>query len=273
MILNFINWNVNPEIFSIPEDIWLVGGLTVRWYGLLFAASFFVGYYIMAKIFKKEGVGEKVLEKLTIYMALGTILGARIGHCLFYQPDYYLDHPLEILMVWKGGLASHGAAIGILLAVYIFSKKEKKTFLWVMDRIVVIVALSGLFIRTGNLMNSEIVGTVTDKPWGFIFTREIHYLGNAPRHPSQAYEALSYFIIFLVLYFLYFKKGSGEKPGFLFGIFLISIFTMRFIIEFIKDIQVDFESDMVLNMGQILSIPFILLGVFLLFRALKKSEN
>ena len=272
MIIDFIHWNVNPEIFSLPDDIWLIGGLTIRWYGLLFAAPFFFGYYIMRSIFKKEGVDEKILEKLTIYMAVGTILGARIGHCLFYQPEYYLKHPLEILLIWKGGLASHGAALGILLTAFIFARIHQRTFYWVIDKIVIIVALSGLFIRTGNLINSEIVGTVTNKPWGFIFVREIPYLGNEPRHPAQAYEAISYFIIFVVLYYLYVKKDAANKPGLLFSIFLISIFTMRFLIEFVKNVQVDFESTMPLNMGQILSIPFVLLGIFLLIMTLKKKS-
>ncbi len=273
MITEFIHWNVSPEIFSVPDDIWLIGGLTVRWYGLLFAAPFFVGYYIMADMFKRENVDEKVLEKLTIYMAIGTILGARIGHCLFYQPDYYLKHPLEILQVWKGGLASHGAALGILISVYLFSKKYKKTFFWVIDKIVIIVALSGLFIRTGNLMNSEIVGTVTDKPWGFIFVREIPYLGDAPRHPAQIYEAVSYFMVFILLFYLYYKKDAGKKQGLLFGIFLISVFTMRFLIEFVKDVQVDFENSLPINMGQILSIPFIIAGVLLLIKSISTKPH
>lgn len=273
MILDFIHWNVDPEIFSIPKDIWLIGGLTIRWYGLLFAAPFFIGYYIILKMFKLEGVEEKLLEKLTIYMALGTILGARIGHCLFYQPEHYLKHPLEILQVWKGGLASHGAALGILLGAYIFSKIHKLNFLWIIDKIVIVVALSGLFIRTGNLLNSEIVGTVTEMPWGFIFEREIYALGDSPRHPAQAYEAISYFIIFIILFYLYFKKNAGKKPGFLFGVFLISTFTMRFLIEFVKDAQVDFENTMALNMGQLLSIPFVILGIFMLVRPLKKPSE
>jgi len=275
MIVNFINWNVNPEIFSVPKDIWLIGGLTIRWYGVLFATTFFIGYYIVLRMFKKEGIDEKLLEKLTIYMAVGTILGARIGHCMFYQPDYFLKHPLEIPMVWKGGLASHGAALGILLSAFIFSKVHKLKFLWIIDKIVIVVALSGLFIRTGHLLNSEIVGKVTNVPWGFVFVREIPMLGDAPRHPAQVYEAISYLIIFIILFYLYFKKDAWKKQGLLFGIFLITIFSMRFIIEFYKDVQVDFENSMILNMGQLLSVPFIVIGVILIISSFRKkvSEN
>lgn len=266
MILNFIRWNVAPEIFSI-------GDFSVRWYGLLFAAAFFFGYIIMKKIFEKENISIDWLDKLSIYMLIGTVLGARLGHVLFYQPTYYLNHPLEILQVWKGGLASHGAAIGILASLYFFSKKSQKSYLWVLDRIVIVVALGGFFIRMGNLMNSEIVGNTTNVPWAFIFVREIPYLGDAPRHPSQIYESLSYLLLFLALAFMYFKKSSGNKPGLIFGIFLIGLFSARFIIEFFKDVQVGFERGMQLNMGQMLSLPFIAFGIFLLIRNFKKNTQ
>ncbi|MFH2143578.1 MAG: prolipoprotein diacylglyceryl transferase [Bacteroidota bacterium] len=280
MILNYITWNVKPEIFSVPDDIWLVGGLTVRWYGLLFAGAFFFGYIIVSKMFKRENIDQKVLDKLTIYMALGTILGARLGHCLFYQPDYYLKNPLEILMVWEGGLASHGAAIGILFALFLFVRKVKKPYLWILDRIVIVVALSGLLIRLGNFINSEIVGKVTKLFWGFYFPRndcpppyDCDLSLISPRHPAQLYEAFSYLIIFIVLYFLYLKKGAGEKKGYLFSIFLITLFSVRFFIEFVKDVQVDFEQSMVLNLGQLLSIPFIIIGIFILRYSLKNSKE
>ena len=265
MVLNFIRWDVSPEIFSF-------GDFAVRWYGLLFAAAFFFGYIIMKKIFDKENLPIELLDKLSIYMLVGTVIGARLGHVLFYQPSYYLDNPLEILQVWKGGLASHGAAIGILASLYYFSKKSKKSYLWILDRIVIVVALGGFFIRMGNLMNSEIVGNVTNVPWAFIFVKEIPYLGDAPRHPSQIYEALSYIILFAGLMFMYFKKASGEKSGLIFGTFLIVLFTARFVIEFFKDVQVGFEEGMQLNMGQILSIPFILVGLFLLIRVFIKNK-
>ncbi|MFA7288144.1 MAG: prolipoprotein diacylglyceryl transferase [Melioribacteraceae bacterium] len=249
-----ITWSVSPEIFSL-------GPIHIRWYGLLFASSFIVGYQIFTWIFKIEKRSEDDLNDLVWYMILGTIIGARLGHCLFYNPEYYLANPLEILMVWKGGLASHGAAIGILTAIYLFVKKKPKfTFLWVMDRIVITVALAAFFIRMGNLFNSEIIGKPTDLPWGFVFTS----IDNVPRHPAQLYEAIAYLIIFFVLFFQYKKKQEDIRDGFLFGEFLIGIFGFRFFVEFIKENQSLFENSMSLNMGQILSIPLIFLGIYLL---------
>ena len=261
MLLNYINWNVNPEIVGF----W---GLSIRYYGLLFASSFFFGYIIMQKIFKKENLTVELLDKLTVYMAVGTVLGARLGHCLFYQPEYYLSNPWEIIKIWHGGLASHGAAVGILIAIYYFSKKHKRPYLWTMDRIVIVVALAGFLIRMGNLMNSEIYGIPTELPWGFIFVRNGEVL---PKHPTQIYEALSYLLIFVLLYFIYNKKGAQLKQGLIFGLFLILLFTARFFIEFIKEVQVNFEQGMSLNMGQWLSIPFVLIGFFLLYRSLKQQ--
>ena len=257
MLVNAITWNVDPDIVSF----W---GLTIRYYGLLFAASFFFGYLIMQKIFKKEGLTIELLDKLTVYMAVGTVVGARLGHCLFYDPSYYLQNPIEIIKIWHGGLASHGAAIGILIALYYFAKKNKKPYLWILDRIVIVVALAGFFIRMGNLMNSEIYGIPTELPWGFIFVRAGETI---PKHPTQIYEALSYLLIFVLLYFIYNKKGTKVKQGLIFSLFLILLFSVRFFIEFIKEVQVEFEQTMSLNMGQWLSIPFVLLGVVLLIRS------
>lgn len=261
MILASIDWNVNPEIFRI-------GNFAIRWYGLLFASGFFFGYWILAKCFKKEGIPIEVLDKLTIYTAIGTILGARLGHCLFYEPGYYLSNPIEILKIWRGGLASHGAAIGILVAIYFFSKNTKKSYLWTIDRLVIVVALAGFFIRTGNLMNSEIYGVETTLPWGFVFLRNGETI---PKHPTQIYEALTYFTIFILLYILYVRDKGKIKEGRLFGLFLILVFTARFLIEFIKEDQVAFESGMTLNMGQWLSIPFALTGLAFLIRSLVKQ--
>lgn len=221
----------------------------------------------MEIIFRKEKRTENDLNDLIWYMILGTVLGARLGHCLFYNPVYYLSHPLEILMVWKGGLASHGAAIGILTALYLFIKKKKEySYLWLMDRIVITVALGGFFIRMGNLFNSEILGKQTDVPWAFVFT----YVDNVPRHPAQLYEAIAYLIIFISLLIYYFRTDAKFKEGMIFGMFLISVFTFRFLVEFIKEDQTYFEQGMVLNMGQLLSIPFILLGLFFVLRKDKK---
>jgi prolipoprotein diacylglyceryl transferase len=260
-MLNYIHWKVNPEIFTI-------GDWGPRWYGLLFALGFVFGYYIMLKFFKKEGVKQDVLDSLTMYMFLGTLLGARLGHCFFYEPEYYFKYPLKILAVWQGGLASHGAAIGILIALYLFIKKHKKPFLWIMDRIMIVIPLALFCIRMGNLMNSEIYGHVTTLPWGFIFERAGETL---PKHPTQLYEGLSYLSVFVLLYVLNSKTKIMERRGLIFGISFILLFSARFLIEFVKEDQVDFESTMTLNMGQLLSIPFILLGIGLLIYALRKK--
>lgn len=255
-----INWNVSPDIFSI-------GPITIRWYGLLFAMSFIVGYQIMVIIFKRENKSDHDLNDLVWYMILGTVLGARLGHCLFYNPDYYLSHPLEILQIWKGGLASHGAGIGIITALILYARKKKEiSFLWVIDRIVITVALSGFFIRLGNLFNSEIIGKPTNGNWGFVFTS----VDNIPRHPAQLYEAIAYLLIFIFLLSFYFRVKGKFKNGLLFGIFLVSIFGFRFFVEFLKEIQSPFEQNLFLNLGQLLSIPFVILGIYFLFRKDKK---
>jgi phosphatidylglycerol:prolipoprotein diacylglycerol transferase len=255
-----IYWNVSPDIFSI-------GPIIIRWYGLLFALSFVIGYQIMTVIYNKEKRSEDELNDLIWYMILGTVLGARLGHCLFYNPSYYLSHPLEILQIWKGGLASHGAGIGILIAIYFYNKKYKAvTFLGLMDRIVITVALAGFLIRMGNLFNSEIIGKPTNSNWGFVFVS----VDSIPRHPAQLYEAVAYLLIFIFIYTLFFWKHGKLKNGFVFGLFLVLVFSFRFFVEFLKENQSYFEEKMILNMGQLLSIPFILFGIYLVFRKNKK---
>ena len=270
MIINFITWDVDPEIFHL-------GCFSLRWYGALFTASFVVGYFIMRKIFKQEDIPLNRLDRLAWYMIFGTLIGARLGHCLFYEPGFFLKNPVEILKTWNGGLASHGAGIGILIALYIFSRVERHPYLWILDRMAIIVALSGFLIRMGNLMNSEIFGHVTGLPWGFEFVRSPEWhrfpIHAQPCHPTQIYEALAYFAIFVWLFRIFFKKGEKPYPGILFGIFLVSIFTVRFFIEFLKVNQVAFENGMLLNMGQLLSIPFICCGLYLLMRAKSTNNN
>jgi phosphatidylglycerol---prolipoprotein diacylglyceryl transferase len=259
MHLLIIPWDPNPEIFRI-------GPFAIRWYGLLFASSFLFGYFIMRKMFRNEGIADIVLDRLTIYMAVGTIIGARLGHCFLYEPAYYLKHPLEILQVWHGGLASHGAAVGILLSVGLFAFREKQGFFWTMDRISIVVALSGFLIRTGNLMNSEIYGVETSVPWGFVFLRNNELV---PKHPTQIYEGLAYLSVFILLLWMYWRKKGDVYRGLLFSIFLILIFTARFFIEFVKEIQVPWEAKMPINMGQMLSIPFVFFGFFGLWLSLR----
>jgi phosphatidylglycerol:prolipoprotein diacylglycerol transferase len=360
MTFNFVLWEASPELFSI-------GSLTVRWYGLLFAMGFLIGQQILIWIYKTEGKSEKYVETLTVYMVIATILGARLGHCLFYEPEYYLTHPLDILKIWEGGLASHGAAAGILIAIYLYSKKQTdQSYLYVLDRMVITIALAGCLIRLGNLMNSEIVGKPTSFKGGFVFARNMedllertyqNYLyefdmrlngkdsvdeagrtitgidlsfitaeeGNigtqihalveggikktidkeygenivysenptikieqlegekaqkvtvgvwgVPRHPSQLYEAISSFLLFLFLFWVYNRKREKTPEGRIFGLFVVILFSLRFLYEYIKEPQVDFEQTMSYNMGQLLSIPLIIAGLFVLINSYRKKNE
>lgn len=355
-MLSFITWSPDPAIFHL----W---SLEVRYYGLLFALGFIVSQQIIYYIFKKEGRPEGDVDTLTFYMIAATVIGARLGHVLFYEPEKYLAHPLDILKVWEGGLASHGAAAGILLSIWLYSRKKKVSYLWVLDRIVIVVALTGALIRTGNFMNSEIIGKPTESSNGVVFMRDVEYtltrtypvftsveassgsfevnepyvpinlditfkegyqeadikkfiegnlalslaslaeeeeahisfgrdesptydlkstngsyvatiqLAGIARHPAQLYEALSCVVIFLGLFLIWNLKREKTPEGIIFGIFLIVLFGLRFLYEFLKENQVDFEDTLSLNMGQILSIPLILAGVVILIRALNTFKN
>lgn len=259
----FIHWNANPEIFHL-------GGLSVRWYGLMFAIGFLLGYNIVERMLKQEGEDVKWMDSLFMYMLIATIVGARLGHVFFYAWDYYKEHLVEILMVWQGGLASHGGTIGIFIALIIWSKKvSHRSVFWILDRVVVPTALVAAMIRFGNLMNSEIYGVETQLPWGFIFERN----GEAmPKHPTQIYESLSYLVTFGVMMYSYFKTFLRKREGFIFGLFFVLIFSARFFIEFIKEDQEAFEATMALNMGQWLSIPFVLFGLFMMWRAMNRPS-
>ncbi len=264
MFLNFITWNVDPVLVHL-------GPLAIRWYGLLWAIGIYATLLIVQKLFKHEGLPEVWLDKLFMYTVIGTIVGARVGHCLFYEWDYFSQHPLEILYIWHGGLASHGGAIGILIAMYFFNKNvSKKGYVWIFDRLVIGVAICGASIRLGNLMNSEIYGSATTLPWGFIFLRNKETL---PMHPTQIYEILYCLITFVVVWWLYWKKEAYKKNGLIFGVFLIGIFGSRFVLEFLKNNQESFEADMLINMGQILSLPFIAWGIWLIVRSLKTDPQ
>ncbi len=264
----FVHWHVNPVLFHI-------GGLQIRWYSLLFVSGFVIGWYLFRWFFRREKVSEKLMDPLLYTLLIATIVGARLGHCLFYQPDYYLGSWQgfwEIFMPWKGGLASHGGAIALLLAMWWYSshygKKNGFDFLWIMDRLCITVAFAGCMIRLGNLFNSEIYGDVTNLPWGFIFDLRGE---TEPKHPTQIYEALSYFILGLILVWVYKYKLDKVYRGFFFGAFLIGCFGMRFLIEFIKEPQVGFEEGMALNMGQLLSIPFIIVGIAILILSIVRK--
>jgi len=264
-----INWEVSPELFHL-------GGFSIRWYSLLFVSGFIIGYFIYRWFVRREKVSEAILDPLLYTLLIGTIVGARLGHCLFYQPDYYLgswEGFWEIFMPWKGGLASHGGAIALVLAIIWFArhygKKYGIDFWWIMDRLVITVCFAGALIRFGNLFNSEIYGDVTTRPWGFYFPLDrgcdVCYAGGVyvphAHHPTQLYEAFSYILLGLSLLWLYVKRLPKLRRGEIFGIFLIALFGIRFAIEFIKNDQVGFEAGMALNMGQLLSIPFILAGI------------
>jgi phosphatidylglycerol:prolipoprotein diacylglycerol transferase len=370
MIANFIIWNVRPQIIDF-------GSFELRYYSLLFVIAFILGYIILGKIFRKEGLPMELADKLTIYVVISTIIGARLGHCLFYEFGYYIQHPLEIILPWRGklgedfqftgyqGLASHGAALGLFFGIYLFTRKSKKSYLWTLDKLAILIALAGAFIRTGNLMNSEIYGLPTNKNSGYMYVRDftdllyrieennishikyskiqndtniikgyaplkidiefsgrvkseeyvrnfaeyklrdailrLKYQNNVihpridelkykiekskrrfhikgtlygvPRHPTQIYEAVAYFLIFLLLLYLYQNKKLKFKEGFLFGVFMFTIFIARFIIEFLKENQEEFENSLPLNMGQILSIPFIIIGIiFIINKRRAKTE-
>lgn len=269
MLLEII-WDVDPELID--------GWRTPNKYGLLFVTGLILGYWVISKIFKKEGISEKHLDKLLLYTVIATVVGARLGHVFFYDWAYYKNHLAEIPQVWKGGLASHGAAIAILLTLWYYSKKiVQKPMFWILDRIVISIILAGCFIRLGNLMNSEIVGIPTDLPWAFSFTHyyneQIHAFDPTPRHPAQLYESISYLIIFIILYRMYWKTKAKDKPGLIFGMFLALVFGMRFIIEFVKVGQTERDYVDVLSTGQMLSIPFVLAGLFFIFNAIRKHKH
>jgi len=282
-ILTYIHWNPNPEILSL-------GPISLRWYSMMFLAGFLIGFQIMKKFFIHEKQPLEWLDSLLIYIMIGTIVGARLGHCLFYDYDYYFaDFPnfIEIFIpvrfgdAWPGdfgdfkfigfrGLASHGGAIAIIFMMWLFSKNvTKKHMLWILDRVVIPVALTGMFIRLGNMMNSEIAGNVTTVPWAFI----IEEIDDQPRHPVQLYESISYLLIFIFLMWQYWKTTAKHKLGLIFGTFLALLWSARFILEYFKRSQGGFETAIngVFSTGQLLSIPFIIAGLYFIYRP--KKEN
>ena len=272
-MLSFITWTADPILLDTSF-------IDIRWYSLMFLIGFLGGYKIIEKIFKHEGAPESWLGSLLIYVMFGTIIGARLGHVFFYEWEQYSQNPIDIFKVWEGVLASHGGTIGVALAVFLFSKfKAHRSVIWTLDRLAVAVAMVAGLIRLGNLFNHEIYGHVTDMPWGFRFIDNVHAwqagaqpIFTAPSHPTQLYEALCYFALFGLLMWMYWKKNSQERPGLLLGIFFVWVFGSRFIIEFVKNNQVAFEETMTLNMGQWLSVPFVLIGIVLIIYAMKRPR-
>lgn len=260
-----LNWDVDPVIF------WITDSFPLKYYGAFFACGLLLGYAIVRNIYKKENLSLDNLDSLLVYVIVGTILGARLGHCFFYEPSYFLQHPIEILLpiqkvagVYKfvgyQGLASHGGSIGVLIAMVLYCRKYKVKFLWLLDKMAIGVPVTGAFIRFGNFMNSEIYGKPTNGDWGVVFQRD----DMIPRHPTQLYEAFAYLLIFVILYAMYKSEKIRKADGLIFGYFLMLLFLARFIIEFFKENQEAFENSMPINMGQILSIPFILIGLGLI---------
>ena len=263
-LLSYITWSVDPDIFKIPGLDW-----PIRWYGLMWALGLIASQQIMYYIFKVEGRPDKDIDTLTIYIVLATLIGARLGHFLFYDIDVYWKDPLSILLPPYAGLASHGGAIGILIGLYLYCRKLNYNYLWMVDRLVIVVCVTGAAIRIGNLLNSEILGKETTVPWAFIFTD----YDNVPRHPAQLYEAIYCLLLFGLLFYLWKVKRSVVSNGFMFSIFLIVLWSLRFVDEFFKINQETFEDSLMLNMGQILSIPLVIAGIVLLIKTRKPGNN
>jgi prolipoprotein diacylglyceryl transferase len=257
--MQYTIWNPDPILVSFM-------GVHIYWYGAIFAAAIFSGFHMMKWIYTREGLDVESLETLFLYTFFGIVIGARLGHCLFYDPEYYLAHPLKILYVWEGGLASHGGGIGVLISLYMYAKKYKVDFLFLLDKYAVPTALFSIFVRMGNFMNSEILGKVTDVSWAIIFSKR----DLLPRHPAQLYEAFAYLLIFLLLLAVYLKVKKPKKNGLLFGLFLVLVFSARILVEFVKVKQASYANEMILSTGQLLSLPFLLVGFGLIFYALKK---
>ncbi|SUB76978.1 Prolipoprotein diacylglyceryl transferase [Porphyromonas macacae] len=279
MVLNAITWNVDPEIFSLF-------GRSIRWYSLLFGVGLvLLGPWIMNKMWVREKLNQEWLyPKLFWYVMISTVLGARLGHCLFYDPQFYLANPVEIFKIWEGGLASHGGTLGIIIACWIYSRKvTHKSILWILDRLAVPTGLVAAMIRLGNLFNSEIFGRTTDLPWAFRFVRSAEYHRLVPDgisgcHPTQIYEAICYLIVFGICLLLYWKADAARRySGLIVGFFLTGVFASRLIIEQVKIVQEPWELNLIqdigLNMGQLLSIPFVVVGVWLMIRALRNPIN
>lgn len=260
--LSFITWNPDVEWFSL-------GFLHIRYYSVCWIIGLLLAYLIVQRLYKQQNIDSKLFEPLFLYCFFGILIGARLGHCLFYDAAFYLAHPLEMILPFRHtasgwiftgyeGLASHGGTLGLMIALWLYVRKTKVNIVRVLDNIAIATPITACFIRLGNLMNSEIVGLPTTLPWGFIFVRNGE---DFARHPAQLYEALAYLIIFIIGWIIYKKYPKKVGSGFFFGFCLSTIFIFRFFVEFAKEVQVDFEQGMTLNMGQWLSIPFIIIGI------------
>ncbi|NOT86897.1 MAG: prolipoprotein diacylglyceryl transferase [Lysobacter sp.] len=259
-----IHWTFDPILFS-------AGPLAIRWYGLLFVGAFLVGQWMLGRIFAAEGVPRENAERLMIHALLGAVIGARLVHCLFYEPGYYLSHPLAILRIWEGGLASHGGALGMLLALWFAARTTRPglPFLWLIDRVSMPAALGAVFVRVANFLNSEIVGIPTSGRWGVVFES----VDALPRHPAQLYEAIAYALIFVVLWAIYRRSGKRTPEGLLFGVLMALVFSARILVEFFKTPQAAYEAGQSFSVGQYLSLPFVMMGVVMVMRAMRRSPR
>jgi prolipoprotein diacylglyceryl transferase len=255
-------WNFDPVLLSL-------GPITIHWYGALFAAAIMAGLQYMKWIYRQDEVDIASLDDLLIYAVIGIVVGARLGHCFFYDPSYYLTNPLKILAIHQGGLASHGGGLGVIIAVYFYARKNHIRHLWLLDRLAIATALFGIFVRSANFINAEILGKPSDVAWAIIFER----VDTIPRHPAQLYEAFAYLSIFLILHLLYKQSQIKQRPGMLLGVFLLLTFTARFVVELFKQGQAAYSLDISMNTGQLLSLPFFVVGIYLVVNAAKIQKG
>ena len=255
-------WSIDPNIFHY-------GAIQLRWYGVLFVLSFFIGLEIMKWVYRREGKDPAVLDNFLLYVIVGAVVGARLMHCFAYEPEYYLSHPMEILYVWKGGLASHGGMLGVIVALYFFARRYKESVLWILSRATLAGMVTAAFVRIGNFFNSEILGLPTDKPWAIIFSR----IDNLPRHPVQLYEAAAYFVILGILLWLYRRSTFSFATKILPGVFLLLLFGASFFLEYTKTEQADYSTALPFTVGQMLSMPFVLLGILWIIWAFISSTK
>ncbi len=271
---------LNAIVWAPSENIISIGGFGIRYYALCWLIGFLSAYFVVKKIYSNANVKEELFDPLFIYCFFGIVIGARLGHCLFYEPEYYLVHPIEMLLpikeingTWQftgyAGLASHGGVIGIIVGLLLYIKKTGLKFMWVLDCLGIAAPIFSALVRFGNFMNSEIIGLPTDAPWGVVFAKTGIMV---PCHPAQLYESMAYLMVFIVILFLYKNFRNKVGSGLFSGFTLFTIFTFRFFIEYIKEVQVDFENGMFINMGQILSIPLIIAGGYLIYRSIKWEE-
>lgn len=260
--MDFIIWKIDPILLSF-------GGLKLHWYGVFFAVAIISGFQIMKWIHQQEGKSIESLDGLLMYAVAGIIIGARLGHCLFYDPVFYLNNPLKILSIWEGGLASHGGGVGVIFAIYFYHKKSNEDYLWLIDRLAIPTALVGFFIRIGNFFNSEIIGIHTNVPWAIIFER----VDALPRHPVQLYEAFSYLTIFAFLMLAYRFSNIRHHTGSILGLLLLLVFSARFFLEYLKVKQAAYSSELIMTTGQLLSIPFLVFGLLLIIMAVVKYRR